>query len=316
MKFLWLCFLLILVWQAACLRAEKPPNPTAQKIAQEFGKPELIPIVNAMKAVEPLNTPMLAPLPNDWLASYQEDGQTFTEYLRCNPVLPDEKRKIIYIQPLGIFTESQRKIVTLAADYLSRFYNLPIKFNEDLPLTLIPKQARRKYPFGDHHEQIQTGYVMNELMIPRLADDAVVMLTFTASDLFPDPEWNYVFGMASMKDRVGVWSINRFGDPDKSEEYQQCLIRTLKLASHETGHMFSMPHCTKYECNMSGVNHLSEDDRRPMDACPECMAKICWGLKYDPVQRYQKLSEFFQAQGLLKEQKYYLDALQAVRFSN
>ncbi len=154
---------------------------------------------------------------------------------------------------------------------------------------------------------------MNELMIPRLADDAVVMLTFTASDLFPGPEWNYVFGMASLNDRVGVWSIHRLGNPDNSrEEYQQCLIRTLKLASHETGHMFSMPHCTKYECNMSGVNHLGETDRRPLDACPECMAKICWGLKYNPAERYQKLAEFFKNQSLEKEQKYYLDALTAL----
>ena len=306
-------FLIIIALQISCLRAEKPQNIEAAKIAKEFGKPELIPIINAMKAVEPLNTPMMAPLPNDWLASYTEAGQTFVEYLRIKPVLPDEKRKIIYILPLGEFTSSQRKIVTLTADYLSRFYHLPTKFLDDLPLSLIPKNARRAYPFGDHHEQIQTGYVMNQLMIPRLPEDAVVMLTFTASDLFPGPEWNYVFGMASLSDRVGVWSIHRFGNPDNSpEEYKQCLLRTLKLASHETGHMFSMPHCTKYECNMSGVNHLQEDDRRPIDACPECMAKICWGLKYAPAERYQKLSEFFQNQGLLKEQKYYLDALTAL----
>ena len=41
------------------------------------------------------------------------------------------------------------------------------------------------------------------------------------------------------------------------------------VIAHETGHMFSMRHCTKYECLMSGTNHLNETDRRPIDACPE-----------------------------------------------
>ncbi len=156
MKFLWFIFLIIISLQISCLRAEKPQNIEAANIAKEFGKPELIPLVNAMKAVEPLNMPMMAPLPHDWLASYTEPGQTFVEYLRIKPVLPDNNRKFIYIQPLGEFTASQRKIVNLTADYLSRYYNLPIKFKEDLPLSIIPRQARRKYPFGDHHEQIQT----------------------------------------------------------------------------------------------------------------------------------------------------------------
>ena len=57
---------------------------------------------------------------------------------------------------------------------------------------------------------------------------------------------------------------------------QGFLKRTLKVAAHETGHMFSMRHCTKFECVMSGTNHLAETDRRPIDACPECTAKICW----------------------------------------
>ena len=34
---------------------------------------------------------------------------------------------------------------------------------------------------------------------------------------------------------------------------------------HETGHMFSMRHCTKYECLMSGTNHMGETDRRPLE---------------------------------------------------
>lgn len=66
---------------------------------------------------------------------------------------------------------------------------------------------------------------------------------------------------------------------------------------HETGHMFTMLHCTKYECLMSGSNHLGETDRRPVDVCPECMAKIAWAMKYQPNERYRKLSKFWKEQG-------------------
>lgn len=48
---------------------------------------------------------------------------------------------------------------------------------------------------------------------------------------------------------------------------------------------------------MSGSNHLLETDRRPVDACPECMAKIAWAMKYEPTERYRNLSKFWKEQG-------------------
>ncbi|MCA1590457.1 MAG: hypothetical protein LC734_08730, partial [Acidobacteria bacterium] len=67
------------------------------------------------------------------------------------------------------------------------------------------------------------------------------------------------------------------------------------------GHMFGIRHCTKYECVMSGTNHLGETDRRPLDACPECMAKICWMTKTKPVDRYRKLADFSRKNNLKVE---------------
>jgi len=65
--------------------------------------------------------------------------------------------------------------------------------------------------------------------------------------------------------------------------------------------MFSMKHCTKYECLMSGTNHLGETDSRPIDACPECSAKICWLSDTKPAERYTRLAEFCRKNGLMKE---------------
>ena len=109
---------------------------------------------------------------------------------------------------------------------------------------------------------------------------------------------NYVFGQASMENRVGVWSLFRLGE---HTNYDTFLRRTLKIAAHETGHMFSMHHCKKYECVMSGTNHLGETDSRPIDACPECMAKVCWLSDISPKDHYEKLAAYCRQNGMIKE---------------
>lgn len=101
-----------------------------------------------------------------------------------------------------------------------------------------------------------------------------------------------------LHERVGVYSLYHLGD---KANYETFLKRTMKLAVHETGHMFSISHCTKYVCVMSGTNHLGETDRRPIDACPECMAKICWISKQMPQERARKLQGFCGSNGLRKE---------------
>ena len=90
------------------------------------------------------------------------------------------------------------------------------------------------------------------------------------------------------------------------------LSRTLKIAMHETGHMFSMQHCKKYECLMSGTNSLAETDRRPLDDCPECMAKVAWAMNYDPVERYNNLAAFWKKNGRPDEARLMLEKAKAV----
>jgi len=100
-----------------------------------------------------------------------------------------------------------------------------------------------------------------------------------------------------------VWSLYRLlSENERKRKPELLLERTLKIAMHETGHMFSMKHCTKYECSMSGTNHLAETDRRPLDNCPECMAKIAWAMRYDPVERYNNLAAFWRRNGNRKEE--------------
>ena len=63
---------------------------------------------------------------------------------------------------------------------------------------------------------------------------------------------------------------------------------------------------------MCGSNNRSESDRRPLEVCPECLAKICWATGCDPAKRFRELAEFCHEQGFESEQQLYEKSLQAV----
>ena len=246
----------------------------------------------------------------DWLESNPENGETFEEYVESGPTLPTGDRKKIYVQPLGDFTTDQMKVVRLTADYLAAFYDLPVVLRDAEHLKDIPSNMQRiRYP---GFLQIKTGYFF-KLLPSILPDDAAALICFTNYDLYPEDTWNYVFGQASLEARVGVWSLWRLErDGQKLTKADRFLDRTLKIAVHETGHMFSMRHCKKYECLMSGTNHLDETDRRPLDTCPECTMKVAWAMSYKPAERYRNLAEFWKKQKRTSEEKLMLEKMRAV----
>ena len=265
-----------------------------------------------MEKLRPLHRKLGPPRPGDWLYHHREPGQTFEQYTRSDPARPVGKRRVICLQPLGDFSAPQRKVLTLTAEFAGHYLGLPVRTEKDLPLSIIPARARRTHPtWGDR--QVLTSYVLDEVLKPRLPADAAACLALTAGDLWPGEGWNFVFGQASLSDRVGVWSIYRNGDPAAGEEaYRLCLLRTMKTAVHELGHMFSLQHCIAYECGMCGSNHRQEADLRPLETCPECMAKICWAAGLDPVERYRGLQAFCGANGLEAEREFYLKSLKAL----
>jgi archaemetzincin len=253
------------------------------------------------------------PRPGDWLYRQKELGQTFEDYLKCHPVLPQGKRHVIYIQPLGGFTSTQRQIISLTEEFLRLYFNLPVKTRVNLPLSLIPDHARRFHPSWGV-KQISSLHILHSILKPRLPEDAAAYIALTSIDLWPGPGWNFVFGQASIFERVGVWSLFRNGNPEKSDkEFKLTLLRTLKTASHEIGHMFSMLHCIHYECNMCGSNNRQESDRHPIILCPECMAKLCWATKTDALERYKKLADFFKKNGFTYEAEFCLKSIQTIK---
>lgn len=248
----------------------------------------------------------------DWLDQHPEDGETFEEYLKSNPTLPTAERRSIYIQPIGKFTPEQRSVIETTARYMKAFFNLPIKSLPERPLGKVPKELYRdRYP---NNRQIRTEYFLDDVLPGILPKDAAALICFTNYDLYPGDTWNFVFGQANLVSRVGVWSLWQLErDGDRKADRGKFLARVLKIAMHETGHMFSMRHCTKYECLMSGTNHLDETDRRPLDTCPECSAKIAWAMRYPLAERYDNLAAFWKAEGNPGQRKAMAERYNAVR---
>ncbi len=83
----------------------------------------------------------------------------------------DRRRRVIYVQPLGEFDSVQRKMLGRTAEFLGIYFQLPVKIRADLSLAVIPAAARREHPTW-HVKQILSTYVLNEVLRPRLPDDA------------------------------------------------------------------------------------------------------------------------------------------------
>jgi archaemetzincin len=299
---------------------EPPPVTTTTAVktpitgteASVLPKPPALADLRAMiPRLKPLHEQIHESGPSDWLANHKEPGQTFEQYLTCDPITLDSQRRILYIQPVGELAGRRKEIVELSAEFMALYFGTECRVLKALPLSLVPEDKRRAdRGFG---EQILTGVVLDDILMPRLPKDAAAYIAFTASDLFPDPKWNFVFGQAYLYHRVAVWSLARFGDPDKDEDaFRLCLLRTIKTATHETGHMFSINHCILYECNMDGSNHLAESDAKPLWLCPECFAKVVFATGQDPKESLRKQAVFARKHGLTAEAAFYEKSEKAI----
>lgn len=247
-----------------------------------------------------LFTAKKSPQPGDWLAEHRETGQSFLQYTRADPNRPTAKRRKIYLVELGEFGEKLRPKLEILREFMGLLFRLEIGSLPAIDPAVLPAGSRRRGLFG-LPEQLQSRHILDQVLMPRRPDDAVALLALTTYDLWPGKGWNFVFGQASLGERVGVWSVARYGDPEADAAL--FLRRMLLVAVHETAHMFGMKHCIAYECGMNGSNSLAESDRSPLAFCPECSAKLWWVCSQDPATRAARLAKFARTHGLANEAK-------------
>ncbi len=247
----------------------------------------------------PRSHPVPEPGPSDWLAQHPEPHQSFDLFLKEQPNRPDRQHGTIYLLPLDEFEEYMPQLEDLR-DFMQRFYGMPTKV---LPHHTFPaKRITERINQSTHRRQWLSTDILRELQL-LLPQDAYCLLGVTMTDLYPDPTWNFVFGQASLKQRVGIYSFARFdpafwGNERTPEARLTMLHRSCALIAHETGHMFGLRHCVYYSCVMNGSNHQDESDSQPLCPCPVCLRKLHWSVGFDPVKREQELREVYTRLGI------------------
>jgi archaemetzincin len=288
---------------ASLSMAFEPPTPEIRRAA--VGELSGLPAV-LQKAFAPDDAafePIPAPQPNDWLAVHEEPRQTFQEFTASQPNRPSQDRHVIYLQPLGSFSPERSPSLDKLREFAAAFFAMEVKVLPPLAIETAKFTTRRNPYTGN--AQILTSDVLNFLK-GRVPPDAFCILAVTMEDLYPEPSWNFVFGQASLRERVGIYSFARYdpafyGDPRRTG-YETLLLRcSCKVLAHEAGHMFGLAHCTYFNCLMNGSNHLAESDRRPLHLCPVCLRKLQWSIGFDALERYRALEHVNRAAGFIDE---------------
>lgn len=132
--------------------------------------------------------------------------------------------------------------------------------------------------------------------------DAYCVMGITLQDLYPGPSWNYVYGWATYRARVGIFSFLRwdheFGVGHTPEiDWRQILYPSIRTMVHEIGHMFGVTHCVYNRCLMNGYNNIEENYLNPLEFCPICFRKIHSNLQFNRQSRYEKLIEMCKLLG-------------------
>lgn len=233
----------------------------------------------------------------DRLYSHPEKGQSFEQFINTKHIVPTQKENIIYLQPIGKFDSLQVKQIELVRQYLQVFFQLETKVLKNVPNDIIPKHARRIGDVGQ--EQFLAGYILDSILKKEKPQKGIALMAVTEKDLYPKPECNYVFGLASYRDKIAVSSIHRLHDSTlEGADFSLCLERLLKICSHEIGHMFGLRHCIEANCVMNGTNSIPETDAHSVRLCSLCQRKLNSGFKYDNVKRLQELEKYFKENNL------------------
>jgi len=288
--------LLVLAWCGAARAADDPGSLFRPQVQVEADP--------AAWYSPALFSPKPKPQQGEWMYSQHEPAQSFQEFVAAQPARPTVGRHTIYISQLGLMAPNDRARLAVLREYLETYYKLPVRFGP--PVGLEGVTSRDRSMPGRPVRQYLSAEILDKTLPPLLPKDGLCLLAVTMEDLYPQESWNYVFGQASLKARVGVYSLVRFfpafwGEQWSAAAEQKGLKRGLATLVHESGHMLGVRHCQMYECVMNGSISLAESDRRSVHLCPECLKKFRWNIGFDVAGLYEGLRKFYAAHGMAAE---------------
>lgn len=121
--------------------------------------------------------------------------------------------------------------------------------------------------WDETREQLDARLTL-EALYPLRGQDVGVEVSLTTADVFEDGK-PYVFGLASLIDRVALVSLARLGsDPQVRED------RVATLVLHEVGHTLGLGHHDHEDCVMRQDATTKSLDNAPGDLCETCRANL------------------------------------------
>jgi archaemetzincin len=238
-----------------------------------------------------------APQPGEWRHAYREPRQTVERYVATAANRRCAHRTTIYLQPLdsragrlGFSPAGEAaypKLVERMREYLEAFFGVKTAILPAIPIFEDAYVAERDQYDADR---------LTDRLAARVPADAIAYVGLTKEDLY-SPGLNFVFGVGSLSARAGAYSLRRLQSPDPVK----FLERGLKLVVHETGHIFSVHHCTEWRCVMQGANSVVEQDGHPLRLCPDDLRKLEWNAGFQRRPRFERLLELHRAYGFKAE---------------
>jgi archaemetzincin len=192
-----------------------------------------------------------------------------------NAKSPPTKTGLITVAPLG---RMGADVVRVVSDSVQGILRLPIDLGQAVPL---PQTA-----FMESRNQYNSMTVIKYLA-ENHSSGHLKVLGITNKDLCT-PILTYVFGEAYMGGEAAVMSCFRLyrgqsGDPVSTDHF---LHRVVKVALHEIGHTFNVPHCHTERCVMRASNSIKELDEKLNYLCNYCEL-----LLFEAVTEAMKLSQ-------------------------
>ena len=143
---------------------------------------------------------------SDWLVSHQTEDQTFMDWSRTYRGVKSSK-SVIYIQPLGVFTAHRGSLLVWLQKFCAAYYyGVKVQLLPAIPFENI-RCERRLNPSTKRY-QLNARDIIEYLKQKRKAN-SLCTVAVTLVDLYPKDSWNYVFGLASLTNGVGVFSLAR-----------------------------------------------------------------------------------------------------------
>lgn len=178
---------------------------------------------------------------------------------KTKPPVSAEKHGVIAVLPLGKVGEDVVRIVT---DGLQGVLRVPVDLYDGIRMPADSyMEARHQYNAMAILKHIRDQH----------AEPNVKILGLTEKDL-GNPILTFVFGEAFLGGTAAVMSCHRLyrGVGDALVSREHFLSRVVKVALHEIGHAFNLPHCHVGRCVMRASNSLAELDSKLGYLCNYC----------------------------------------------